>query len=178
MKTNAAIAAALFAAALLMAACTPAASARGEEKADGGTEAGHEEKSAEHFPEQLAEIPEGYWEEAEQQGTLQDLYYDTYEAFSYEEKGQTLRKHAIVYLPYGYEESERYPVLYLMHGGWSDETAYLGSTDAPARMKHVLDHGIAEGEIRPMIVVCPTYNNTSPEDSGDYGLALRLTDLY
>ena len=45
-------------------------------------------------------------------------------------------------------------------------------------MKHILDHGIANGEIQPMIVVCPTYNNTSPEDSGDYSLALRLTDNY
>lgn len=32
--------------------------------------------------------------------------------------------------------------------------------------------------MKPMIVVCPTYNNESPEDSGDYGLALRLTDNY
>lgn len=65
-----------------------------------------------------------------------------------------------------------------MHGGWSNEYAYLGSPDEPLRMKHILDHGIANGEIQPMIVVCPTYNNTSPEDSGDYGLALRLTDNY
>lgn len=45
-------------------------------------------------------------------------------------------------------------------------------------MKHILDHGIENGKIQPMIVVCPTYNNTSPEDSGDYSLALRLTDNY
>ena len=28
------------------------------------------------------------------------------------------------------------------------------------------------------MLLCPTYNNTSPEDSGDYSLALRLTDNY
>lgn len=65
-----------------------------------------------------------------------------------------------------------------MHGGWSDETVYLGSVNSPAIMKNVLDHGIAKGEIVPMIVVCPTYNNTSPENSGSYSLALRLTDNY
>lgn len=65
-----------------------------------------------------------------------------------------------------------------MHGGWSNEYTYLGSPDEPQGMKHILDHGIANGEIQPMIVVCPTYNNTSPQDSGDYSLALRLTDNY
>ncbi len=65
-----------------------------------------------------------------------------------------------------------------MHGGWSDETVYLGTPGNPQRMKNVLDHGIQSGEIQPMIVVCPTYNNTSPEDSGNYSLALQLTNNY
>ncbi len=130
------------------------------------------------FPASLTPIPDSYLTEAEQQGTLQDLYYDTYESFSYDDKSQTLQKHAVVYLPYGYDESKKYPVFYLMHGGWSNEYVYLGSPDEPQRMKHILDHGIENGEIRPMIVVCPTYNNTSPEDSGNYSLALRLTDNY
>lgn len=42
----------------------------------------------------------------------------------------------------------------------------------------MLDHAIEGGKIRPMIVVCPTYNNESETDSGDYSLALRLTDNY
>lgn len=105
------------------------------------------------------------------------LYYNTYESFSYDEKSQKLQKHAVVYLPYGYDESKKYPVFYLMHGGWSNEYTYLGSPDEPHGMKHILDHGIANGKIQPMIVVCPTYNNTSPEDSGDYSLALRLTAI-
>ena len=136
------------------------------------------DETVNRFPVSLTPIPDSYLSEAQQQGVLQDLYYDTYESFSYEEKSQKLRKHAVVYLPYGYDESKKYPVFYLMHGGWSNEYAYLGSPDEPQRMKHILDHGIADGEIQPMIVVCPTYNNTSPEDSGNYGLALRLTDNY
>ena len=58
-----------------------------------------------------------------------------------------------------------------MHGGWSDETVYLGSPDHLGEMKHIPDHGIESGEIVPMIIVCPTYNNTSEEDSGNYSLA-------
>lgn len=134
--------------------------------------------TANHFPASLTSIPDSYLTEAEQQGTLQDLYYDTYESFSYNEKSRRLQKHTVVYRPYGYDESKQYPVFYLMHGGWSNEYTYLGSPDEPQVMKHILDHGITNGEIQPMIVVCPTYNNTSPEDSGDYGVALRLTDNY
>ena len=37
---------------------------------------------------------------------------------------------------------------------------------------------MADGKIAPMIVVCPTYNNTSGTDSSDYSLALQLTDNY
>ena len=178
----------LIASSLILSACdsqTPDTSASSEVS---GTESSslevessmptNADDTANHFPASLTSIPDSYLTEAEQQGTLQDLYYDTYESFSYNEKSQRLQKHAVVYLPYGYDESKQYPVFYLMHGGWSNEYTYLGSPDEPHGMKHILDHGIANGEIQPMIVVCPTYNNTSPEDSGDYGLALRLTDNY
>ncbi len=44
--------------------------------------------------------------------------------------------------------------------------------------KDVLDNAIAAGEIAPLIVVCPTYNNTSPDDSASFSLALTLTENY
>lgn len=179
----------LIALSLILSACAslpPDTSASGEvsETESGSLEAennsmpSNADNTINRFPTSLAAIPDSYLSEAEQQGTLQDLYYNTYESFSYDEKSQKLQKHAVVYLPYGYDESKKYPVFYLMHGGWSNEYTYLGSPDEPQGMKHILDHGIANGEIQPMIVVCPTYNNTSPEDSGDYSLALRLTDNY
>ena len=188
MKKGILILTTLIASSLILSACdsqTPDTSASSEVS---GTENSLEaenngvpsdtEKDTNRFPASLTSIPDSYLTEAEQQGTLQDLYYDTYESFSYNEKSQRLLKHAVVYLPYGYDESKQYPVFYLMQGGWSNEYTYLGSPDEPHGMKHILDHGIANGEIQPMIVVCPTYNNTSPEDSGDYSLALRLTDNY
>lgn len=134
--------------------------------------------SPKNFPEELEEIPRGYFNAAQDQGTLVDLNYSTYESFSYAEKTQTLQKRAVVYLPYGYDENQKYNVFYLMHGGWSNETTTLGTPGNPSSMKNVLDNAIAEGKIPPLIVVCPTYNNTSGEDSGDYSLALRLTRNY
>ena len=189
MKKGIVILTMLIASSLILSACysqNPDTSASSEVS---GTENGNLEaennsmpsnadNTINRFPASLATIPDSYFSEAQQQGTLQDLYYDTYESFSYNEKNQRLQKHAVVYLPYGYDESRQYPVFYLMHGGWSNEYAYLGSPDQPQGMKNILDHGIANGEIQPMIVVCPTYNNTSSEDSGDYSLALQLTDNY
>lgn len=130
------------------------------------------------LPEELALIPQDYFTETEQQGTLEELSYDTFESMSYGQKTTVLHKRAIVYLPYGYSEDTQYNVFYLMHGGWSDETAYLGTPDDPGGFKNVLDHGIEDGKIRPVIVVCPTYNNESEKDSWDYSLAVRLTDNY
>lgn len=130
------------------------------------------------LPKKLAQIPVDYFEESEYPGTLVELEYDTYESMAYEKQDQVLHKRAIVYLPYGYSEEEKYNVFYLMHGGWSNETTYLGTPERPAAFKNVLDHGIADGKILPVIVVCPTYNNTSQEDSGDYSLAIRLTENY
>jgi len=142
------------------------------------TERGEELVTTATLPKELAQIPEDYFEESVYPGTLVELEYDTYESMTYEEQSQVLHKRAIVYLPYGYSEEEKYNVFYLMHGGWSDETVYLGTPDRPPAFKNVLDNGMANGTIQPMIVVCPTYNNTSPEDSGNYGLAIRLTDNY
>ena len=130
------------------------------------------------IPETLAQIPEGYELPADQQGTIERLDYTTYESMSYEEQSEELEKTAYVYLPYGYDEEEQHNVFYLMHGGWSNETTMMGTDRSPSTLKNIVDHAIEDGRMQPMIIVCPTYNNTSPEDSSDYGLALQLTDNY
>lgn len=130
------------------------------------------------IPEELAQIPKEYFEEASEQGIVERLEYQTYESMSYAQQTTVFEKTAYVYLPYGYSEEKKYNVLYLMHGGWSNETTYLGTLENPHELKNVIDHAIQDGEMAPVIVVCPTYNNTSPEDSADYALALRLTDNY
>ena len=129
-------------------------------------------------PAAIREIPDGYSNAAAEQGTLTDLYYETWESFSYEEHSQPLQKHAVVYLPAGYNESQKYNIFYLMHGGWGNETTTLGSPDAPSPFKNVIDNAIANGDMQPLIIVCPTYNNTSPEDSASFSLALQLNENY
>ena len=60
-------------------------------------------------------------------------------------------RHALVYLPPGYDTQTktRYPVLYLQHGGGEDETGWIRQ----GRANFILDNLIAEGKGKPMIVV-------------------------
>lgn len=127
------------------------------------------------IPEELEYIPESYKRPAEHAGTLEKLEYNTWESFSYDEHTKKLEKTAWVYVPYGYSEEEKYNVLYLSHGGWSNETTLMGTAGSPHEFKHIVDHAIEDGRIKPLIIVLPTYNNTSSEDSGDYNLAIKLT---
>ena len=151
----------------------------GAERGNRDSETAENPGTGARIPGELEEIPEGYDQPARQQGTLTELFYQTYESRSYEEQTQPLEKRAIVYLPYGYSEARQYNVLYLMHGGWSDETTFLGTPEQPAALKNVLDNSIANGDFDPLIVVCPTYNNESSEDSADYSLAFNtLTVRY
>ena len=132
------------------------------------------------IPQELTEIPQDYYGEASEPGTLEDLYYDTWESFSYEEHTNPLQKHAVVYLPYGYDANQPYNIIYLMHGGWGTEERTLGAVGNPSSFKRVVDHAIQNGDMRPAIIVCPTYNNTNLNglDSNSFSLAMRLTDNY
>ncbi len=66
---------------------------------------------------------------------------------------QTIKawRHIFVYTPPGYEAntSTRYPVLYLQHGGGEDERVWIEM----GRTNIILDNLIAEGKVRPFIVV-------------------------
>lgn len=130
------------------------------------------------IPEEPEYIPEEYRRPSVHPGTLEKLTYQTWESFSYESHEQPLTKEAWVYLPYGYDAGERYNVFYLSHGGWSNETTLMGTDKRPTSFKYAIDHAIEDGLIQPLLIVLPTYNNTSPEDSGDYSLAIRLTENF
>jgi enterochelin esterase-like enzyme len=60
-------------------------------------------------------------------------------------------RHALVYLPPGYDELIKtlYPVLYLQHGGGEDESGWIRQGKA----NFILDNLIASGNTKPMIVV-------------------------
>ena len=137
------------------------------------------------IPGKLEEIPKGYLRPAAKQGRVEEFSYHTRDAFGYRHSSKDKRKKALVYLPHGYDEAERYDVFYLMHGGGGNEHTYLGNhvpfPKEPFKsygFKNVIDHAVEDGKIRPLIIVCPTYNNDSERNSFDYSLAIRLTSLY
>ena len=87
---------------------------------------------------------------------------------------------ATVYLPCGYgRQAERYPLFILLHGGGGDQYSFF-SVDGI--FKNMLDHMIQSGEMKPMIVVAPSYYATGRKNDGvDYAQeAVREfeTDLY
>jgi enterochelin esterase-like enzyme len=69
----------------------------------------------------------------------------------YDSKVTGTWRHALIYLPPGYEEQTkmRYPVLYLQHGGGEHETGWIRQ----GRANFILDNLIAAGTSKPMIVV-------------------------
>ncbi len=76
-------------------------------------------------------------------GQVREVWYDS--------KVTGTWRHALVYLPPGYDEQTktRYPVLYLQHGGGEDETGWIRQ----GRANFILDNLIAAGSCKPMIVV-------------------------
>jgi enterochelin esterase-like enzyme len=71
--------------------------------------------------------------------------------FSYESVVTGTRRKASVYLPPGYAEGRRYPVLYLLHGISGTQDEWRGYI----RSNTILDNLIADGKAVPMIVVMP-----------------------
>ena len=61
-------------------------------------------------------------------------------------------RHFALYLPPGYETSQRhYPVLYLLHGAGDDQTGWVQFGE----VGHLADSSIAAGIATPMIIVMP-----------------------
>ena len=76
----------------------------------------------------------------------------TVQSVAYKSKSMGTDRKMMVYTPPGYEQSTgRYPLLYLLHGAGSDETSWT-----QRGMAHViLDNLIAEGKMKPVVVVMP-----------------------
>ncbi|GAB3045065.1 esterase family protein [Spirosoma pulveris] len=81
------------------------------------------------------------------EGTLSKVWYNS--------PTLGLRRRMYVYTPPGYENSkEKYPVLYLLHGGMNDEDTWTSM----GKVNTIMDNLIALGKARPMIVVMPNGN--------------------
>jgi enterochelin esterase-like enzyme len=86
-----------------------------------------------------------------------------------------LTRRLYVYTPAGYHTgTQRYPVLYLLHGGGGDEDAWTSMGRAP----QIFDNLIAQGKAKPMLVVMTNGNANQtaaqsvvpPPPSGNLGL--------
>lgn len=77
-------------------------------------------------------------------GTLTHRWYNS--------KGLNQNRRINIYTPPGYESStEKFPVLYLLHGFGGDEDEWINF----GRATQILDNLIAQGKAKPMIVVMP-----------------------
>ncbi|HAG12615.1 MAG TPA: hypothetical protein DCG49_02000 [Ruminococcus sp.] len=74
-------------------------------------------------------------------------------------KGQNM---LYVYLPPGYDENQKYNIFYLMHGGNENEKTLFFQNDT--MMQNIFDHMIQNGELDPLIVVTPTFNQSGAEN--------------
>jgi enterochelin esterase-like enzyme len=84
------------------------------------------------------------------------------------------RKYA-VYLPPGYETSQRsYPVLYLLHGGGDDQTGWVQFGE----VQMITDKAIAEGIATPMIIVMPDANTGKRGYSNNATGTWRYEDFF
>ena len=80
-------------------------------------------------------------------GTLAKVWYDS--------PTLNMKRRMYVYTPAGYETStEKYPVLYLLHGAGGDEDAWTSLGRTP----QIMDNLIAAGKAKPMIVVMTNGN--------------------
>jgi enterochelin esterase-like enzyme len=73
------------------------------------------------------------------------------EPFEYDSRVTGTRRKAHVYLPPGYSNDRKYPVLYLLHGIGGDETEWIRFATPDA----LFDNLIADNVAIPMIIVMP-----------------------
>ena len=88
---------------------------------------------------------------SDEYGKIEHVSYVSKDYFG---DGADVIKEANVYLPYGYDESKQYNVLYLMHGIGGDENEW-GMNGNTSRVKIVMDNLSYYGDIESFIVVTP-----------------------
>lgn len=140
------------------------------------------------FAESKAEAPQlletledaaSFSQPCSQPGTIETVTYDS-RAYALEAVNHAdqiiIEKTMYVYLPFGYDASKQYNVLYLLHGGMEEAGYWFGLGEKYANQEsyaptgnitqNLLDHLIAEGQIEPLIVVTPSFYSYADGYSG------------
>ena len=118
-------------------------------------------------------VPSEFFQTASQQGTIELLEYDSRDYTSSSRpatrrsaqrdassREASLKKPAYVYLPYGYDQIQKYDVIYLLHG-WTGvaQEYFLGrSGNSRTGLVNIFDNLIQRGLCRPFIAVSPTWD--------------------
>lgn len=98
-----------------------------------------------------------------------------FDQLSMQSKILKMERKFAVYLPAGYETSQRYyPVLYLLHGGGDDQTGWVQFGE----VKYIADKAIREGISTPMIIVMPDANTGRRGYSNDVKNEWRYEDFF
>lgn len=129
------------------------------------TKAGSDREATAAFAEK-SYLPNKYTQQRYvEHGSVQTISYTTKDYFG---EGEEITKKAYVYLPYNYDETKQYNVLYLMHGiGGSIDEWGMGSADS--KVKAMMDNLIYHGDIEPFIVVTPNGRSSADHSSNaDY----------
>lgn len=116
---------------------------------------------------ELSTVPNTYYNEATQQGSLETFTYDTK---NYIGNQNDIQKQATIYLPYGYNQNDediKYNILYLQHGAYGDEQTWM--YEYGNNFKNMIDNMIENQKIPPLIIVMPYltsgnewYHDTTP----------------
>lgn len=106
------------------------------------------------YAQKMQVPPAACYKPSKKAGKIETFYYDV------EVNGKTIQKRAQVYVPYGYKAKDKktkYNVLYLMHGGGDNTTSFLTPPQDWLRLCDVLDNLIATKQMKPILVVTPTF---------------------
>ena len=95
----------------------------------------------------LIEIPE-----ADKLEKKEGTEYPEFEIYKYYSNTAERETNVNVLLPQGYSEDKEYPVLYILHGYWDNETWMARDV---VKLSSMYTNLVADGEAEEMIIVCP-----------------------
>lgn len=122
---------------------------------------------------QFLRMPYNYWEAAEKQGRVERL---AYKGKALDDVSRVLPKSVYVYLPYGYDEDTSYDILYYIHGAGAPVENLLNESYR-TDFCNVLDNLMEHGDVKPMIVVTPTFYQLEHHIDSEVSICWRLSDL-
>ena len=132
-----------------------------------GNNGGSDEAFTIHY---TSPVPSDLFQAASQQGTIELLEYNSKDYTS--SARPATRKPAYVYLPYGYDATQQYDIIYLLHG-WTGvaQEYFLGrSGSSKTSLVHIFDNLIEKGLTKPFIAVSPTWDTEN--QSADWGRSI------